>query len=138
MALSRHLALLHRVLTPLVTGTVIMLLPVTIMPIVLRMLNDVPAGVSAAASPLSAGVTIAVAAGIHLTGSPRLRLWAPVAGLAAGSVVAAFFGIYEVGGVAEAAWVGLPEGRPPGLALQPSVYLGGALVPWISAPYRVP
>ena len=117
VALSRHLALLHRVFTPVVTGTVIMLLPVTIMPIVLGMLNEVPTGAPAAAGPLSASVTIALAAGIHLKGSPRLRLWAPVAGLAAGSVVAAFFGIYEFGGVADAAWIGLPEGRPPGLDL---------------------
>ena len=117
VALSRHLALLHRVFTPVVTGTVIMLLPVTIMPIVLRMLNEVPDGAPAVASPLSACVTIAVAAGIHLKGLPRLRLWAPVVGLAAGSVVAALFGIFELGGVADAAWVGLPEGRPPGLDL---------------------
>ncbi|MDE2794991.1 MAG: purine/pyrimidine permease [Gemmatimonadota bacterium] len=117
VALSRHLALLHRVFTPIVTGTVIMLLPVTIMPIVLGMLNEVPAGAPAAAGPLSACVTIAVAAGIHLKGPPRLRLWAPVAGLAAGSLVAAFFGIYDFGGVAGAAWVGLPAGRPPGLDL---------------------
>ncbi|MYB06433.1 MAG: hypothetical protein F4Y24_08770 [Gemmatimonadetes bacterium] len=117
VALSRQLALLHRVFTPVVTGTVIMLLPVTIMPIVLRMLNEVPAGAPAAAVPLSACVTIAVATGIHLTGSPRLRLWAPLVGLAAGSAVATLMGISEFGGVAEAAWVGLPEGRPPGLDL---------------------
>ena len=116
-AFSERLALLHRILTPVVTGTVIMLLPVTVMPILFRMLNDLPAGAPAAAGPLCACVTVATAAGIHLKATGRLRLWAPAAGLAAGSVVGAFFGIYEVGLVADAAWIGLPEGRPPGLDL---------------------
>ena len=43
-ALSARLSLLHRVLTPIVTGTVIMLLPVTVMPILFDMLNELPSG----------------------------------------------------------------------------------------------
>ena len=116
-AFSDRLALLHRLLTPVVTGTVIMLLPVTVMPILFRMLNELPAGAPTLAAPLSALVTLAVAVGIHLTGTGALRLWAPATGIAAGSVVAAFFGIYDTGFVADAAWLGLPSGRPPGLDL---------------------
>ena len=114
---SDRLALLHRILTPVVTGTVIMLLPVTVMPVLFRMVDELPAGAPAVAGSLSAIVTLAVAVGVHLKGTGRLRLWAPLAGIAAGAVVAGFFGIYDTRFVAEAAWVGLPAGRPPGLDL---------------------
>ena len=116
-AISTRLSLLHRVLTPIVTGTVIMLLPVTVMPILFRMLNQLPPDAPAFSGPLSACVTIAIAMGIALKGRGALRLWAPAAGIVAGSVIAGFFGIYDVGRVADAAWVGIPEGRPPGLDL---------------------
>ncbi len=112
---SERLALLHRLLTPVVTGTVIMLLPVTVMPILFRMLNEVPGGAPAVAGPLCAFATLATGVGIYLKGTGGLRRWAPVAGIAAGSVVGAFFGIYETGLVANAAWIGVPQGRPPGL-----------------------
>ena len=116
-AFSERLALLHRILTPVVTGTVIMLLPVTVMPIVFRMVNELPAGAPPAAGPLCTVVTLAAAVGVHLKAAGRLRLWAPVAGIAAGSAVGGVFGIYDTGLVAGAAWFGLPEGRPPGLDL---------------------
>ena len=46
-----------------------------------------------------------------------LRLWAPVIGVLAGSLVAAWFGLYDAARVAGAAWVGLPEGSWPGFDL---------------------
>ena len=116
-AFSERLALLHRILTPVVTGTVIMLLPVTVMPILLRMLNEMPSGAPAVAGPLCALTTLATAVWIYLKGRGGLRRWAPVAGIAAGAVTGAFFGIYETGLVANAAWIGVPQGRPPGLDL---------------------
>ena len=117
IALSARLSLLRRVLTPTVTGTVIMLLPVTVMPILFDMLNRTLPGASAAAGPVSALVTIAVIIGIGLKGTGTLRIWAPLIGVAAGSLAAGWFGIYDTGRVAEAAWFGLPEGRWPGLDL---------------------
>ena len=52
--LSSHLSLLRRILTPAVAGTVIMLIPVTVMPIIFDMLKQVPEGSPALAAPLSA------------------------------------------------------------------------------------
>ena len=117
IALSTRLSLLRRVLTPTVTGTVIMLLPVTVMPILFRMLHQASPDDPAAAGPVSAFVTIAALIGIGLKGTSTLRLWAPAIGVVAGSLVAGWFGIYDTGRVAEAAWFGLPEGRWPGLDL---------------------
>ncbi|MCY4612164.1 MAG: hypothetical protein OXB94_00875 [Nitrospira sp.] len=117
LALSTRLWLLRRILTPTVTGTVIMLIPVTVMSHVFAMLKDVPDGVSAVAAPLSALATILVIAGGVLKGSGTWRLWAPVTGVVAGSVVAGVFGLYDVGRVAEASWIGLPDGVWPGIDL---------------------
>ena len=115
--LSSRLSLLRRILTPAVAGTVIMLIPVTVMPIVFGMLKDVPEGSPALAAPLSAFVTIAVIACIALKATGALRLWAPVIGVVVGSVVAGAFGLYNGALVAGASWVGLPDGEWPGLDL---------------------
>ena len=115
--LSSRLSLLRRILTPAVAGTVIMLIPVTVMPIIFNMLQDVPKGSPALAAPLSAFVTVVVIACIALKATGSLRLWAPVIGVVVGSVVAAVFGLYNVGLVAGASWVGLPDGEWPGLDL---------------------
>ncbi len=115
--LSSRLSLLRRILTPAVAGTVIMLIPVTVMPIVFGMLNDVPEGAPALAAPLSAFVTIVVIACIALKATGALRLWAPVIGVVVGSVVAGGFGLYNGALVAGASWIGLPDGEWPGLDL---------------------
>ena len=117
LALSARLSLLRRILTPTVTGTVIMLIPVTVMPYVFDMLKDVPDQAPAVAAPLSACATVLVITGIVLKGTEALRLWALVIGVVAGSAVAGFFGLYDVDRVAEASWIGLPHGAWPGFDL---------------------
>ncbi len=117
VGLSGRLSLLHRMLTPVVTGTVIMLLPVTVTPILFDMISRMPPGAPAVAAPLSAGVAVSVIVGITLKGTGSFRLWAPVIGLVAGSLVGGAFGIYDFGLVADAAWVGIPSSRLPGLDL---------------------
>ena len=115
--LAARLSLFRRILTPAVAGTVIMLIPVTVMPFIFKMLNDVPKGTPLSASGTSALVTLLVIAGLALKARGRLRLWAPVVGVAAGSVVAWFHGIYDTRLIAEAAWIGLPSKGWPGLDL---------------------
>ena len=60
-------------LTPTVTGTVIMLLPVTVMPILFRMLHQASPEDPTAAGPVSAFVTIAAVIAIGLKGTSTLR-----------------------------------------------------------------
>ena len=116
-ALSARLSLLRRILTPTVAGTVIMLIPVTVMPIVFDMLKDVPDGIPAVAAPLSALVTVLVITAIALKATGALRLWAPVIGVVVGAIVAGFFGLYEMDRIAQASWIGLPNGGWPGFDL---------------------
>ena len=116
-ALSARLSLLRRILTPTVAGTVIMLIAVTVMPIVFDMLNQVPEGAPPLAAPICALVTAIVIIAIALKAAGVMRLWAPVIGVVVGSVVASFFGIYDVDRIAEAAWIGVPAGGWPGFDL---------------------
>ena len=116
-ALAARLSLLRRILTPTVAGTVIMLIAVTVMPIVFDMLTDVPEGAAAPAAPVSALATVLVIAGLALKATGPLRLWAPVIGVVAGSLVAAAFGLYDATAVGRAAWVGIPNTAWPGFDL---------------------
>ena len=97
LLLSARLALFRRILTPTVAGTVIMLIPVTVMPYVFGMLEDVPEGSPALAAPLSALTTVLVICTISLKAAGTLRLWAPVIGVVAGSLVDGVFGLLRPG-----------------------------------------
>ena len=113
--LSARLSLLRRILTPAVSGTVIMLISVTVMPIAFDMLNRVPEGMPSSSAATTAVATVLVTLGIALKARSSLRLWAPVIGVAAGSIVGGYFGLYDAGRVAAASWLGLPDGGWPGL-----------------------
>ena len=119
--LAARLSLLRRIFTPVVSGTVIMLIPVTVMPIVFDTLNDVPDGASPAAAPTVAVVTLGIIAALVLRAPPAWRLWSPVIGIVAGCSVGAFFGLYDVQGVLQSPWVGVPLDGWPGLDLTPGV-----------------
>ena len=112
--LAARLSLLRRIITPVVSGTVIALIAVTIMPVVFRMLTDVPDGTPASAAPACATVTVGVMAAFALRASGAWRLWAPMIGIGAGCVVGFPFGLYDVDRVIAAAWVGLPINVWPG------------------------
>ncbi len=114
-ALAARLALFRRILTPVVTGTVIMLIAATVMPIVFDMLNEVPEGSAQLAAPVTALATILCISGIALKAKGALRLWAPVIGVVAGAAVGGFYGLYDVARIGEAGWFGLPEGTWPGI-----------------------
>ncbi|MYA77785.1 MAG: hypothetical protein F4Y17_09525 [Gemmatimonadetes bacterium] len=115
--LSVRLSLLRRVLTPVVTGTVIMLIPVSITPVVFRMLGDIPEGFPESSATASALATLLVTIVIALKAKSSLRLWAPVIGMVAGSFVAGYYGLYDTGRVIDAPWLGLPDGHWPGIDL---------------------
>ena len=112
---SARLALFRRILTPAVSGTVIMILPVTVMPFIFEMVETAPEGSPEFAAPVTTFVTILAILGISLKGSAVLRLWAPIIGVLAGSAFAAFFGLIELNRIAVAPWIGVPTAELPGL-----------------------
>ncbi len=112
--LASRLSLFRRLITPVVAGTVLMLIAVTVMPLIFDMVTASPEGESEWSAPTSALVTILVVIAIALKSSGSLRLWAPVIGVVAGSIVAAASGLYDFDQVSDAAWIGVPDSGWPG------------------------
>ena len=124
---AAKLAAFRRILTPAVTGTAIMLIPVTVMPVVFEQLRQIP-DTQAESAGMTALVTLLVTTALALTTSGSVRLWTPLIGIGAGTIVAVYYGIYDVDRIVSAPWVGLPEFAWPGLALD----LGAAF--WTALP----
>ena len=110
LMLALWLPLLRRIITPAVSGTVLMLIAQSVLPIALARIEEAPAGASRAAGPVAALVTLAMMTLLSLRAPRRWRPWSPLASIAAGSVAAAFFGIYEVDRVKDAEWFGIGGG----------------------------
>ena len=119
--LASRLSWLRRIFTPVVSGTVIMLIAVAVMPIIFDTLKNVPEGASPIAGPLAALSTLVVIALLIMRGPPSWRLWSPIIGIVVGCAVAAPFGLYDLRAVLDSAWIGVPFGAWPGLDLTPGV-----------------
>lgn len=117
IALSWRLSLFQRILTPTVSGTVIMLIPITVMPVMGDMLSSTSDGKMSPGAVLSATATVVIISVFTLKGPAKLRLWAPIIGVASGAVIGAYYGLYDVGGVIEADWISLPTIAWPGFNL---------------------
>ena len=121
-ALAQWLPLLRRVITPVVSGTALMLIAVTVMAIAVERLSEVPEGAPGAAGPAVAVVTLAVSVMLAMRASGIWRLWAPLIGIASGCAAAALFGLYDLQRVIDAHWLYMPDVAAwPGLDLRPGV-----------------
>ncbi|MCY4129226.1 MAG: hypothetical protein OXG15_08305 [Gammaproteobacteria bacterium] len=115
---STRLELFRRILTPTVTGTIIMLTPVTVTPVIFQELNNVPEGVAPMVGPICALTTLAVVIGIMLKAHGFWRLWSPIIGVIAGALMSVAFGLYDIERVVNAGWIGFPTLEWPGLNLE--------------------
>ena len=115
--LAARLVLLRRIITPVVSGTLLALVSVTVMPMGFAMLTQVPDDAPAAAAPAVTAVTLLAVVGLTLRGPRIVRAWTPVLAIGAGCLTAALFGILDFGRVASARWVGVPEIAMTGLDL---------------------
>ncbi|MXW99423.1 MAG: hypothetical protein F4Z89_12500, partial [Acidimicrobiaceae bacterium] len=118
LALGGCLRWLRRIITPVVSGVVLMLISVGIMQIVVARLGAAE-GAPALAEPAVAAVTVAGAAVLGLRAKGVLRLWSPLVGVLAGCVAAGAFGLYSAQRVLDAPWIGVPEPWFPGFDLTP-------------------
>ena len=112
-----QLSRLRRVVSPLVAGTVLMLLASTIITVVLSRLSDLPEGAPSVASPILAGTTLFILMALRLFVSPKWQQWAPVVAILVGCVIAVPFGAYDWQHVMEASWIGFPSYIWPGFDL---------------------
>ena len=111
IVISKWVVILRRIVTPTVSGIVMMILSITLASVVFALL-DGASRENPVAAPVTALATLAVVAALTLRRSVTLRLWGPVAGIVVGCVVAAALGIYEIDRVLEAPWVGIPSEIP--------------------------
>ena len=127
-ALAAWLPLLRRIITPVVSGTALMLIAVTVMSIAVDRLKEVPEGAPLAAGPSVAAATLVTATALAMRASGVWRLWALLIGIASGCAGAAFFGLYDVQRVVEAPWFSMPDiAAWPGLDLTPDAGFWGLL-----------
>ncbi len=115
--LSNRLGLLRGIITPLVGGTTIMLLAVTVMPIAFSQFDIITEGQSRLEAPLVPAVTLISILLLSFFGNMSLRLWAPILGILLGTVVSWFRGGVDGSRIEQAAWVGLPDLSWPGFDL---------------------
>ena len=127
LALAAWLPLLRRIITPVVSGTVLMLIAALILPIAFDRLQEVPEGSSLAAGPCVAAVMVVAATMLMLRGPRTWRPWSLLLGIAAGCVAAVPFGLYDFERLSTASWVGIPDSGFPGLDLTPSAGFWGLL-----------
>ena len=119
IALARWLPTLRRIITPTVSGTVTMLIAVSVLPIAFDTLQDLPDGAPTTAGPLIAGVTLVVSVVLTLRARGRWRLIAPFISILAGCVVAAGLGVLDAGRIADARWFGVPSAPDSGFDITP-------------------
>ena len=112
-ALVSRLALLRRIVTPPVTGTILMLLAATVITVLLGRMSITPEGVPQFAAPVVAGATAVTVLGVIFFGSSRLRQMVQLIGIGVGCVVAVPLGLFDARAVVDAAWVGIPIGSWP-------------------------
>ncbi|WP_420442840.1 uracil-xanthine permease family protein [Candidatus Poriferisodalis sp.] len=106
--LSFWLPKLRKIITPLVSGTVLMLIAVTLLPVCFNGIRNVPEGTPAAGGPIVGLVTLIAATALALRSRGAWRIWAPLITIGAGCGVALLFGMYDAGVIVEAPWIGLP------------------------------
>ncbi len=117
--LSVCLPLLRRVITPVVSGTVVMLIAVSVMPLTIAKVGDVPDGSPAYSGPVVSAIMLLVVAMLGLRATGQLRLWGPLIGVLVGCGAAALFGIYDLTRFLEAPWIGIPDVWLPGFDVSP-------------------
>ena len=103
-----RLSLLRRVITPLVAGTVLMLLSATVIPIVFARLANAPEGTHFTAAPVMTATVLCILVALRFFAPAGLRQWAPVVAILTCCVVAVGFGAYDFQKVIDAPWIGFP------------------------------
>ena len=91
--LAARLSMLRRVITPLVSGVVIMLLAAMIAPIVFNMLTSVPDSTPRVGGPVIAAATLGAITPLALRAPKAVQLWAPLIGVVVGCVASSFYRI---------------------------------------------
>ncbi len=119
IGLAWWLPTLRRIITPVVSGTVTMLIAVSVLPIAFDAVQDLPAGTPSGAGPVIAGATLLVSVVMTLRARGRMRIVAPLISIVVGCAVAAAFGVLDGDRIADAGWFGVPAIPDLGFEITP-------------------
>ncbi len=121
VVVTRWLPMLRRVITPVASGTALMLIAVMILPFAIALMRNAPENAGARADPAVVAVML-IAIVLFVVCTPRAwQMCSLLIGILAGCVTAAFFNLYDFRLVSEAHWIGLPDNGLPGLKLTPTI-----------------
>ena len=95
LGVALRLSALRRIFNPTVTGTISILLAITIISVLLEKVDDVPAGRVNAAGLLCGAITLVSTLAFLLRNPGFWRVWGPLFGLALGCAAAAGLGILD-------------------------------------------
>ena len=119
IGLAWWLPTLRRIVTPVVSGTVTMLIAVSVLPIAFDAVRDLPADAPSGAGPAIAGVTLLASVIVTLRARGRWRLVGPFISIITGCAAAAAFGVLDGGRIADSGWFGVPALPDLGFDLTP-------------------
>ncbi|GEM_PF-1457927 len=112
--LSGKLSVLRHVITAKVTGTLLMLVPISVVPIIVTLPQNGLQATSAVGPIVSAAATVVTILGLRFFARSALRPWALALGILTGSLIGAGFGLYDTTYVAGISWIDLPKLQWPG------------------------
>lgn len=115
LVVATWLPLLRKVITPVVSGTVLMLIATMVLPFSIDRLSEVPEDANKASGLVVAAVTLAAITVLFLRATGTWRFWSLLIGVGAGCAVAVPFGLYDYDRVLSAPWFGVPESGFPGV-----------------------
>ena len=115
--LSYRISMFRRIITPTVSGIILMLIPVTVAPLVFQRIAEVPAGHSQWSGLICAAVTLVTIVLVSLKVRRQLRPWAPIVGIVGGAAMALVLGVLDIEQITRAPWIGLPSAAWPALGM---------------------
>lgn len=116
-AFSYRISILRRVITPTVSGIMLLLIPVTVAPIMFQRIGEASPGNTQPGGMACALVTMATIVLVSLHGRPRLRPWSPLVGICVGGATAGALGLIDLDRIMQASYVGLPSTAWPTFAI---------------------
>lgn len=115
--LSFRISMFRRIITPTVSGTILMLIPVTVAPLVFQRISVVTAEGVPSSGLVCAAVTLLTIVFVSVKGRRHLRPWSPIIGVVCGAAIALVLGEYDLRLVTRAAWIGMPHTEWPVISL---------------------
>lgn len=124
----RGVGLILRVLPPIVTGPVIMVIGLILAPVAINLATGHDSSgdaqlVASGPAMTVAGVALAVTLAVSLFGRGFIALLPILCGVAAGYVTSLYFGMVEFAPVAAAPWMGLPDFVAPAVNWQAILFM---------------